>query len=91
MEVSEVTKEVIHLRIGAVLLVLCVLGVSVPVDAQSTFGSIVSVEPPVRVRMVHEARMNHVEFYKADQVVRLHVIIPSHLPPIAEPLKLLFH
>ena len=36
-------KKVIHSTIGAVLLVLCVLWVSVPVDAQSTFGSIVGV------------------------------------------------
>jgi hypothetical protein len=43
VEVSEVTKEVIHPRIGTALLVLCVLGVSVSVDAQSTFGSIVGV------------------------------------------------
>jgi len=43
VEVREVTKEVIHPRIGAALLVLCVLGVSVSVDAQSTFGSIVGV------------------------------------------------
>jgi hypothetical protein len=43
VEVSEVTKEVIHLRIGAALLVLCVLGGSVSVNAQSTFGGIVGV------------------------------------------------
>jgi hypothetical protein len=43
VEVREVTKEVIHPRIGAALLVLCVLGVSVSVDSQSTFGSIVGV------------------------------------------------
>ncbi len=37
------TNEVIHPRIGTALLVLCVLAVSVSVDAQSTFGSIVGV------------------------------------------------
>jgi Carboxypeptidase regulatory-like domain len=43
VEVSEVTKQVIHPRIGAELLVLCVLGISISVNAQSTFGSIVGV------------------------------------------------
>jgi hypothetical protein len=43
VEVSEVTREVIHPRIGAALLVLCVLGISVSANAQSTFGSIVGV------------------------------------------------
>jgi hypothetical protein len=43
VEVNEVTKEVIHPRIWRALLVLGVLGVSVSVDAQSTFGSIVGV------------------------------------------------
>src|SRR5580704_15348756 len=47
-EVSDVTTEVIHARLGAALVVLlvlglCVLGVSVSVDAQSTFGSIVGL------------------------------------------------
>src|SRR5580693_1678385 len=47
-EVSDVTTEVIHARLGAALVVLlvlglCVLGVSVSADAQSTFGSIVGL------------------------------------------------